>query len=113
MESRAVSRFAKVSSRKARLVVDLVRGRRVEEALAVLEYTPKKAAGLISKVVKSAIANAEDTQNIDVDKLYIKRAFVNDGPLAWRWRPRAQGRATGIRKRTSHITIVVDERDAK
>jgi large subunit ribosomal protein L22 len=112
MESRAVTKFVWMSPRKARLVVDLVRGKQVEDALAVLEFTPKRAAKVIAKTVKSAVANAEDTQNVDVDRLYVKKAFVDDGPLSWRWKPRAHGRATGIRKRTAHITIVVDERSS-
>ncbi len=112
MESRAILREVRIAPRKARLVVDLVRGKSVEDALSVLAFTSKKAARLIEKTVRSAVANAEDTQNIDVDKLFVKSAFVDDGPLSWRWRPRAHGRATGIRKRTSHITIIVDERGA-
>jgi len=113
MESRAVLRHVRIAPRKARLVVDMVRGKPIEEALSVLDFTPKKAARLIAKTVRSAVANAEDTQHVDVDKLVVKSAFVDDGPLTWRWRPRAHGRATGIRKRTSHITIVVDERGAE
>ena len=110
MESRAIARHVRISPRKARLVANLVRGKRVEEALVVLDMTMKKAAVILAKALRSAVANAMDTQNVDVDKLYIKKATVDDGPTLHRWRPRAQGRATPIRKRTSHITVIVDER---
>ena len=109
MESRAVTKYQRISAQKARLVVDLIRGRRVEQALGILEFTSKKAAGVIAKTVKSAVANAESTQNVDVDQLYVKRAYVDEGPTLKRFMPRAHGRATPIAKRTSHITIVVDE----
>ena len=110
MEARAIRRYARVSPQKARLVVDLVRGRRVDEALGLLEYLPKKSAKLLAKVIRSAVANAEDTQRVDVDELYVSRAFVDEGPTSKRFLPRAHGRATPILKRTSHITVVVDER---
>jgi large subunit ribosomal protein L22 len=110
MESKAILRHARVTPRKARLLVDLVRGRRVEDALGVLEATPKRAARLVAKNLRSAIANAESQQNVDVDRLFVKKAWVDEGPVWSRWMPRAQGRATSIRKRTSHITIVLDER---
>jgi large subunit ribosomal protein L22 len=99
-----------VSPQKARLVADMVRGQEVEAALAILDFTPKKSAALIAKILRSAIANAEDQQNVDVDDLYVKTIFVDGGPVSGRFRPRAQGRATPIRKRTSHITIVVDSK---
>ena len=110
MESKAVLRHARVTPRKARLVVDLVRGKGVEDALGCLEATPKSVARLIAKNLRSAVANAESQQNVDVDKLFVKRAWVDEGPVGARWMPRAQGRATPIQKRTSHITIVLDER---
>ena len=110
METKSIARYVRISPRKARLVVDLVRGQDVETALDTLALTRKKAALIVTKTLKSAIANAEDTQNVDVDRLYVKRVFVDEGPTWGRWRPRAQGRATPIRKRTSHITVVVDER---
>ncbi len=110
MESRAVTRYLRIAPRKARLVVDMIRGRRVEQALGILEFTSRGAAGPIAKTVKSAVANAESTQNVDVDKLYVKRAYVDEGPTLKRFLPRAHGRATPIRKRTSHVTIVVDQR---
>lgn len=110
MESRASSRYLLIAPRKARLVVDMIRGRPVEQALGILEFTAKRAARLVAKTVKSAVANAENTQNVDVDKLYIARAYVDEGPSLKRSLPRAHGRATPIVKRTSHVTIVVDER---
>ncbi len=110
MESRAVTRHVRITPRKARLVIDLVRGKPVEQALVVLDLTAKKAATIVAKTLRSAVANAADTQNVDIDKLYVKKATVDDGPTWYRWRPRAQGRATPVRKRTSHITVVVDER---
>jgi len=110
VESRAVTRYLRIAPRKARLVVDMIRGQRVEQALGILEFTSKRAARLIAKTVKSAVANAESNQNVDVDRLYVKRAYVDEGPTLKRSMPRAHGRATPILKRTSHITIVVDEK---
>jgi len=110
MEARAQSRFMRITAQKARLVVDLIRGKPVEKALSLLEYTPKRAARLVAKTLRSAVANAESTQRVDVDQLYVKRAFVDEGPTAKRFLPRAHGRATKVFKRTSHITVVVDER---
>ena len=112
METRATSRFVRLTAQKARLVVDLIRGQRVEKALSILEYTPKRGAKTVLKTLRSAIANAEAAQNADVDTLYVKRAFVDEGPTAKRFMPRAHGRATKIFKRTSHITVVVDARTA-
>ena len=111
MEVRAIARYQQISPRKCRLVADMVRGQGVEKALAVLDFTQKKAARLVAKTLRSAVANAENNNNIDVDALFIKTIMVDPGPTAGRFRPRAQGRATAIRKRTSHITVVVDTRD--
>jgi large subunit ribosomal protein L22 len=110
MEARATSRFSRVTAQKARLVVDMIRGQPVEKALGILEYTPKKAARMIAKIVRSAVANAEHGQRVDVDALYVKRVWVDEGPTAKRFTPRAHGRATPVFKRSSHITVVVDER---
>jgi large subunit ribosomal protein L22 len=110
MESRATSRFARLTAQKARLVVDLIRGKRVEAALGILDFTPKRGARLVAKTLRSAVANAAATQNVDVDTLYVKRAWVDEGPTGKRFLPRAHGRATKVFKRTSHITVVVDER---
>jgi len=113
MEARAIRRYAQLSAQKARLVVDLIRGKSVEDALGILEYTPKRGARLVAKTLRSAVANAEHEQRVDVDALYVKRAFVDEGPTAKRFLQRAHGRATPLFKRTSHITIVVDERGSK
>jgi len=110
MEARAQSRFMRITAQKARLVVNLIRGKPVERALSLLEYTPKRGARLVAKTLRSAVANAESTQRVDIDQLYVKRAFVDEGPTAKRFLPRAHGRATKVFKRTSHITVVVDER---
>jgi len=98
-----------MTPRKARLVVDLIRGKAVGDALSVLDFTPKRAARVIAKTLRSAVANAENTQNVDVDRLYVKRVFVDEGPTQKRTLPRAQGRATRVHKRSSHVTVVVDE----
>ncbi len=105
-----MTRFFRVAPRKVRLVVDQIRGKEVESALNILKFTPKRAAGIVTKVLRTAIANAENTQSVDVDRLYVKRVTVDEGGMWKRFMPRAQGRATRIRKRLSHITIVIDER---
>ncbi|HXG21171.1 MAG TPA: 50S ribosomal protein L22 [Methylomirabilota bacterium] len=110
MEARAVTRNVRISPQKARLVADLIRGKQVDEALLILRFTQKKAARILAKTLRSAIANATDTQSVDPDALYVKRTFVDGGATIRRFTPRAHGRATPIRKRTSHFTIVVDER---
>ncbi len=109
MEVVARARFIRIAPRKARYVVDMVRGRKAGEAMEILKFTPKKAARLVHKVVASAVANAEQRADVDVDTLFIKKIFVDEGPTLKRWRPRAMGRATRILKRTSHITVVLDE----
>ncbi|RLB04736.1 MAG: 50S ribosomal protein L22 [Deltaproteobacteria bacterium] len=110
MEVRAVSKYIRISPQKARLVADLIRGKDVDEALSILKFTPKKAARLIDKTLRSAIANAEQTKVIDVDSLYVKKIYVDQGPTMKRWMAKAMGRASRILKRTSHITVVLDER---
>ena len=111
MEARAVAKYVRISPRKARLVVDLVRGKPVEEALAILRYVPRRAARIVEKVVKSAAANAEHNLDLNREDLYISEAFVNAGPMLKRWRARARGQAFQIRRRTSHITVVVKEKE--
>jgi large subunit ribosomal protein L22 len=111
MEARAINRHVRISAQKVRLVVDLIRGKGVEQALNILEFTPKRAAKVVAKTVRSVVANAQNTQSVDVDRLFIKRVFVDGGPTWKRFTPRAQGRATPILKRTCHITVVVDERE--
>ena len=109
MEVRAITKFIRLSPRKVRLVVDQIRGKGVEEALNILKFTPKRSALIVSKTLRTAVANAENTQSVDVDQLYIKQANVDEAGMWKRFTPRAQGRATRIRKRLSHVTIVLDE----
>jgi large subunit ribosomal protein L22 len=90
--------------------MDQIRGRRVEEALNMLTFAPQKSARIVKKLVQSAVANAEQNSNVDVDALYIKRIYADEGPTLKRFRPRALGRATRIRKRTSHLTVILDEK---
>lgn len=110
MQVNAKLRFARISPQKARLVADQVRGKSVAEALQILEFSPKKAAGIVKKVVESAIANAENNEGADVDELRVDRIAVDEGPTMKRFQPRARGRADQILKRTSHVTVrVADE----
>ena len=110
MEARAVAKYIRMSSQKVRLVVDLVRGKKVGEAKQILLFTRKYAAEPVSKVILSALANAKQNPDIDENILYVKEIFVDQGPSLKRWRARAQGRAASIKKRMSHITVVLDER---
>ena len=112
-EARAVARFLRVSPLKARQVADLVRGKNVNEAVGILKYTNKKSAPLISKVLTSAIANAEHNNDMDSDELFVSEIYVDEGPTLKRMRPRAYGRADVRRHRTSHITVVLREREVK
>lgn len=109
MEAKALARQIRISPQKARLVADLVRGRNVETALNTLRFMPKKGARILRKVIESALANASQNEAIDVDTLYIKKIYIDGGPMMKRIMPRAQGRATRILKRSSHITVVLDE----
>jgi large subunit ribosomal protein L22 len=109
MEARAVGKYIRISPQKARLVADVIRGMGVDKAITTLRFMPKKGAGILRKVVESAVANATKDEQIDVDSLYIKKIFIDGGPSLKRISPRAMGRATGIIKRTSHITVVLDE----
>lgn len=111
MEARAQARFIRVTPRKARRVVDLIRGLPAAEAQAVLRFAPQAASEPVGKVLASAIANAEHNFKLDTDTLVVSRAYVDEGPTLKRFRPRAQGRAYRINKRTSHITVVVESRD--
>lgn len=110
MEAKAIARHVRISPQKARLVVDLIRGKGVEEALGVLDFTPKKGAKIVAKTLRSVVANAENNKNLNVDTLYVKRVEVGAGPTLKRFLPRAHGRATPLHKRSSHITIVLDEK---
>jgi len=109
MEARAVARYVRISPRKARLVVDAIRGKNVNEALRIVTMSSKKAARTVRKTLESAIANAEDGYDVDVDSLYVVRATVDMGKALRRLRPRAFGRADIIRRPTSHVTIVVGD----
>ncbi len=110
MESIAKHRYAHSSAQKVRLVVDLIRGKKVSQALEILTYTNKKAAGLVKTVLESAIANAEHNDGADIDDLKIIKIFVDEGSSMKRIMPRAKGRADRILKRTSHITVTVSDR---
>lgn len=110
MEVKASLKFARIGAQKARLVADKVRGKDVNEAIETLTFLRKKSGLLIKKLIESAVANAEDKKVIDVDNLYVKTILVGQGPSINRFRPRAQGRAFEVRKKTSHIDVVLDER---
>lgn len=110
MESRASARYVRIAPSKVRQVMDEIRGKGLGEALQLLQFTPKRAARILSKVVRSAAANAENNHNLNVDQLYVARAYVDEGPTMKRIRPRARMTADRIRKRTSHITVVLAER---
>ena len=117
MQAKAIARQVRMSPRKIRLVVDQIRGKSVNEAYAILQFSKKAAAEPVGKTLRSAVANAQDRSQdegdlIDVDDLIVQAAFVDEGATLRRWRARAQGRASPIRKRTSHITVIVDTRDA-
>jgi len=109
METKAVAKYIRISPQKARLIADVVRGMDVDSALTTLKFMPKKGARILRKVIESALANAIQMETIDVDTLYVKTILVNDGSMLKRFRPRAMGRGTRILKRTSHITVIVDE----
>jgi large subunit ribosomal protein L22 len=107
MEAKATVRFVRISPPKARRVIDLIRGRQVEEARRILRFSPHSASRTIEKCLNSAVANAEQTPGVIPQNLIIERAWVDEGPTLKRWRPRAYGRAARIRKRTSHMTVIV------
>ena len=105
----ATDKYIRISSSKVKAVIDLIRGKQVSEAKAILENTPKAACEPVLKLLNSAVANAENNLEMNRDNLYVAEVYANMGPTLKRFRPRAQGRATSIRKRTSNITIVLDE----
>jgi large subunit ribosomal protein L22 len=116
MEAKAINRYIGTSPRKMRLVIDLIRGRAVEEALSILHFTPKHAAKTAEKVLRSAISNLqnkEESGRVDASTLYVKEAFVDGGAMAKRVLPAPMGRAFRIRKRSNHITIIVAQREMK
>ena len=107
---RAVARYIRISSRKVKIVIDLIRGKKVDEALAILMYTPKSAAPVVEKLLRSAIANAENNLGMDHESLYVAEVYANQGPTLKRYWARSHGRADMIKKHTSHITIVLDQK---
>ena len=111
MGSKAVAKYVRIAPRKVRVVMDLIRGKNVAEAFAILKFTPKAGAEVVEKVLRSAVANAENNFDMDVEKLYVKTAFADQGPTLKRIHPHSRGQAFKILKRTSHVTIVVDEKN--
>ena len=109
MKAEATLKYARISARKVKIVADLIRGKNVDEALAIVKFTPKASSVLIEKLLKSAIANAENNNGMKHDSLYVAEIYANQGPTLKRIRPAAKGSAVRIRKRTSHITIVLRE----
>ena len=116
MEARAISRYIRQSPQKMRLVIDEIRGKNVNDAYAILQYSKKRAAGAIDKTLRSAVANARDKADqagefVDVDELFVKEAYVDEGPYYKRWRAAAMGRPAPIRRPTAHVTVVVDTKE--
>ena len=109
MEAKAVEKFIRIAPRKLRLVADAIRTKRVNDAVDLLTFTTKKAALIIKKAVQSAAANATENHKMNEDDLVVEKIFINEGPILKRFRPRARGRATKIRKRTSHLTVIVSD----
>ena len=110
MEAKAIAKFIRISPRKVRHVVDLIRGKDVNEALAILRFTPKRASKPVAKVVQSAASNAEHNYDMDQENLYVAKAYVDEGPALKRWKARGMGRADILRHRMSHITVIVEEK---
>lgn len=111
MEARAILRYARISPRKVKIVIDLIRNKPVGVALGIIKNTPKVASELLYKLLNSAIANAQNNHEMDTEKLFVAEVYANQGPILKRVMPRAQGRAFRINKRTSHITIVLKEKE--
>ena len=109
MQAKAIAKTVRIAPRKVGLVVDLIRGKNTTEAIAILQHTQRGASSVVEKVLKSAIANAEHNYDMDTDNLYVSEVYVNEGATMKRFRPRAQGSASKINKRTSHVTVVVSE----
>jgi len=109
-ESKAVAKYVRIAPRKLRIVINLIRGKSVNEAFAILKYTPKVGSEVIEKVLRSAVANAEHNYDMNVDKLVVSNAFVNQGPTMKRIHPRSRGQAFKILKRSSHVTVAVNEK---
>lgn len=111
MQAKAKVRTVRIAPRKVRMVLDLVRGKEVQEALAILQLTNKRTSPVVEKLIKSAVANAEHNYDMDIDSLFVSEIFADEGPTLKRFRPRAKGSASRINKRTSHITVVLEEFD--
>ena len=109
MEVRAVAKYVRTSPQKVRMIIGAIKGKPVEEAMSKLKFMPQKAAGILENVLRSALANAEQKKDMDVDRLVVRNVFADQGPTMKRWRPRARGRATRILKRSAHITVVLAE----
>ena len=110
-EVKAVAKYVRIAPRKVRIVMDLIRGKKIDDAFAILKFTPKRGSKFIEKVLKSAVANAENNFDMDTDKLYVSTCFVDQGPTLKRIHPRSRGQAFGILKHTSHITVMVSEQE--
>ena len=110
-QAHATLKYARISSRKVKIVADLIKGKDINEALAIVKYTPKASSEVLEKLLKSAIANAENNHHMAHEKLYVADIYANQGPTLKRIRPAAKGSAVRIRKRTSHVTIILKERD--
>ena len=108
---KATLRYLRIAPRKVRLVCDLIRGKHVEEALNILQFTEKGSSKPLAKLLKSAVANADQTEGVNIDKLFVKTVFVDGGPVMKRYMPRAMGRATPVRHRTSHVTLQLEQRN--
>ena len=111
LEARAQARYVRIAPRKVRLVLDLIRGKHVDEAIKILRFTPKAASKPLEKLLHSAVANAENNNEMNRDSLYISECYADQGPIMKRYRPRAMGRAGSIHKKTSHITIILKEKE--
>lgn len=111
MESMASAKYIRISPRKVRLIMDEIRGKKVEDALNMLSFSPQKGGRILIKLINSAVANAQQNSGTDVDKLYIHKIFADEGPTLKRFSPRAQGRATRILKRTCHLTVILNEKN--
>jgi len=112
-EAKAIAKYVRIAPRKVRIVMNLIRGKDIADAFAILKFTPKRGATLIEKVLKSAVANAENNFDMDTDKLFVSTCFVDQGPTIKRYHPRSRGQAFSILKHTSHITVVVSEKEAE
>lgn len=109
MEVRAIAKYVRVSPRKIRILMEQVKGKKVEQALNELSFAPQRGAGVLRKLIQSAVGNATGNTGLDVDSLFVRHAYADAGPVLKRWRPRALGRATRIHKRTSHLTVILEK----